>query len=171
MFCKVEDNTSLPVTISSVRVLHANRTRRSFLERVVEPLLSANRSEPYTLEEALKEVGEATDKLNRFGRTPHLPCPPAFTWLTANRHLQVANLSLPRPTKPDHCHFLVYRRRCLHLCSRARHLHHQDGYRGRCFGSRRLCPRRAPEPVWRSRDGQRTRIARHTNTLSLFPRL
>ncbi|XP_014556179.1 hypothetical protein COCVIDRAFT_100530 [Bipolaris victoriae FI3] len=63
----VEDNTSLPVTISSVRVLHANRTRRSFLERVVDPLLSANRTEPYTLEEALKEVGEATDKLNRFG--------------------------------------------------------------------------------------------------------
>ena len=73
MRCQVEDNTSLPVTISSVRVLHANRTRRSFLERVVEPLLSANRTEPYTLEEALKEVGEATDKLNRFGTTPHLP--------------------------------------------------------------------------------------------------
>ncbi|KAH4939150.1 hypothetical protein HBI67_065980 [Parastagonospora nodorum] len=63
----VEDNTSLPVTISSVRILHANRTRRSFLERVVNPILSANRAEPYTLEEALKEVGEATEKLNRFG--------------------------------------------------------------------------------------------------------
>ncbi|KAF2028064.1 hypothetical protein EK21DRAFT_114266 [Setomelanomma holmii] len=63
----IGDNTTLPVTISSVRILHANRTRRSFLERVVEPLLSANRTEPYTLEEALKEVGDATDKLNRFG--------------------------------------------------------------------------------------------------------
>ncbi|KAJ4377849.1 hypothetical protein N0V83_000679 [Neocucurbitaria cava] len=63
----IGDNTSLPVTISSVRILHANRTRRTFLERVVNPLLSANRDEPYTLEEALKEVGEATDKLNRFG--------------------------------------------------------------------------------------------------------
>jgi outer membrane protein insertion porin family len=66
---KIDDNTSLPVTISSVRILHANRTRRSFLERVVNPILSANRDEPYTLEEALKEVGDATDKLNRFGRT------------------------------------------------------------------------------------------------------
>jgi outer membrane protein insertion porin family len=56
------------VTISSVRILHANRTRRSFLERVVNPILSANRSEIYTLEEALKEVGDATAKLNRFGR-------------------------------------------------------------------------------------------------------
>ncbi|KAI4619670.1 hypothetical protein J4E83_005525 [Alternaria metachromatica] len=63
----IEDNSSLPVTISSVRILHANRTRRSFLERVVDPLLSANRDQPYTLEDAIKEVGEATDKLNRFG--------------------------------------------------------------------------------------------------------
>lgn len=63
----IDDNTSVPVTISSVRVLHANRTRRSFLERLFNPILSANREEPYTLEEALKEVGEATDKLNRFG--------------------------------------------------------------------------------------------------------
>ncbi|OAL49422.1 hypothetical protein IQ07DRAFT_587998 [Pyrenochaeta sp. DS3sAY3a] len=63
----IGDNTSLPVTISSVRILNANRTRRDFLERVVNPLLSANREEPYTLEEALKEVGEATGKLNRFG--------------------------------------------------------------------------------------------------------
>ncbi|KAF2133174.1 mitochondrial outer membrane protein-like protein [Dothidotthia symphoricarpi CBS 119687] len=63
----IDDNTGLPVTISSVRVLHANRTRRGFLERVVNPLLSAQRDEPYTLEAALKEVGHATDKLNRFG--------------------------------------------------------------------------------------------------------
>ncbi|ORY14319.1 surface antigen-domain-containing protein [Clohesyomyces aquaticus] len=63
----VEDNTTLPVTISSVRILHANRTRRTFLERIVDPLLSSNRDEPYTLEEALKEIGGATDKLNRLG--------------------------------------------------------------------------------------------------------
>jgi outer membrane protein insertion porin family len=50
-----------------VHVIHANRTRRGFLERVVNPILSANRSEQYTLEEALKEVGTAADKLNRFG--------------------------------------------------------------------------------------------------------
>jgi outer membrane protein insertion porin family len=66
-FTQIGDNTTLPVTISSVRVLHANRTRRGFLERVVNPLLSANRTESYTLDEALKEVGDATDKLNRFG--------------------------------------------------------------------------------------------------------
>ncbi|KAF3037330.1 hypothetical protein E8E12_003923 [Didymella heteroderae] len=63
----VQDNTSLPVTISSVRVLHANRTRRGFLEKVVNPILSANRDGGCTLEEALSEVGNATDKLNRLG--------------------------------------------------------------------------------------------------------
>ncbi|KAF2007014.1 hypothetical protein P154DRAFT_454921 [Amniculicola lignicola CBS 123094] len=63
----IDDNTTLPVTISSVRVLHANRTRRIFLERLVQPVLSVNREEPYTLQEALKEVGEVTNKLNRFG--------------------------------------------------------------------------------------------------------
>lgn len=55
------------MTISSVRILHANRTRRAFLERVVDPILSANRDGSYTLEEALSEVGTATDKLSRFG--------------------------------------------------------------------------------------------------------
>ena len=65
----MEDNTGLPTTISSVRILHANRTRRAFLERIVEPLLAANRDEPYTLQEALKEVGDVANKLNRFGMT------------------------------------------------------------------------------------------------------
>ncbi|KAF1959715.1 hypothetical protein CC80DRAFT_489818 [Byssothecium circinans] len=63
----LDDNTTLPVTVSSVRVLNANRTRRGFLEQVVSPILSANHGEGYTLEECLREVGNATEKLNRFG--------------------------------------------------------------------------------------------------------
>ncbi|KAF2198342.1 hypothetical protein GQ43DRAFT_474624 [Delitschia confertaspora ATCC 74209] len=63
----VDENTTLPVTISSVRILNANRTRRSFLERVVNPLLSAEGKEEYTLAEALKEISGAADKFNRFG--------------------------------------------------------------------------------------------------------
>jgi outer membrane protein insertion porin family len=71
---QIDDNTTLPVTISSVRILNANRTRRNFLERIVNPILSSNRDEQYTLEEALKEVGNATAKLNRFGEvTRKLP--------------------------------------------------------------------------------------------------
>ncbi|KAF2457860.1 surface antigen-domain-containing protein [Lineolata rhizophorae] len=59
-------NSTLPVTISSIRVLHANNTRRTFLERIFEPLLGANKDRPYTLEGALKDVSAATDKLNKF---------------------------------------------------------------------------------------------------------
>jgi hypothetical protein len=120
------------VTISSVRILHANRTRRSFLERVVEPILSANRTEPYTLEEALKEVGDATDKLNRFGMAAR---DMNVLQLTMIRHFQVAHFSLPRPTEPVDCLLVTDRRRCIHLRIRARQLHHQDRNRGRRIGS------------------------------------
>lgn len=60
-------NSTAPVTISSVRVLHATHTRHAFLERIVNPLLSENRDNGsyYTLREALKEIGGAVDKLNR----------------------------------------------------------------------------------------------------------
>lgn len=66
---QIGSNSALPVTISSVRVIGANNTRRAFLDRIFAPLLSANRDAPYTLTEALQEVGTAADKLRRFGRT------------------------------------------------------------------------------------------------------
>ncbi|OCK83310.1 outer membrane protein, OMP85 family [Lepidopterella palustris CBS 459.81] len=62
----IDDNSTLPVTISSIRVLHATHTRRGFLERIFDPLLKANRDGPYTLSEALADVSGATNKLNRF---------------------------------------------------------------------------------------------------------
>jgi outer membrane protein insertion porin family len=64
------------VTVSSVRVLNANRTRRGFLEHIVNPILSANHKEGYTLQECLNEVGTATEKLNRFGKKApaHIIC-------------------------------------------------------------------------------------------------
>ncbi|GAB7351388.1 hypothetical protein MBLNU459_g2066t1 [Dothideomycetes sp. NU459] len=64
-------NATKPVTISSIRVLHATHTRRGFLERLFTPIV-ANNDGPYTLQEALREVGMAVDKLNRFGifKTP-----------------------------------------------------------------------------------------------------
>ncbi|KAF1932939.1 uncharacterized protein M421DRAFT_1513 [Didymella exigua CBS 183.55] len=63
----VQDNASLPVTIRSVRVLHAHRTRRGFLERAVGPVLSASGPDGCTLEDALAAVGAAADRLDRFG--------------------------------------------------------------------------------------------------------
>ncbi|KAK4539219.1 hypothetical protein LTR36_000874 [Oleoguttula mirabilis] len=62
---QIGDNATKPVTISSVRVLHATHTRHAFLERIVHPLLSHNRQGTYTLQEALQEIGGAVDKLNR----------------------------------------------------------------------------------------------------------
>lgn len=60
-------NSTKPVTISSIRVLHATHTRRGFLERLFNPILSNNQDAPYTLQEALKELNVAVDKLTRFG--------------------------------------------------------------------------------------------------------
>lgn len=60
-------NSTKPITISSIRVLNAHHTRHAFLERIFDPILSHNRpdAEPYTLREALAEIGTAVDKLNR----------------------------------------------------------------------------------------------------------
>ncbi|SMR46894.1 unnamed protein product [Zymoseptoria tritici ST99CH_3D1] len=60
-------NSTAPVTISSIRVLHATHTRHGFLERIFNPVLSHNRqnAEYYTLREALSEISGAVDRLNR----------------------------------------------------------------------------------------------------------
>lgn len=55
------------MTLSSIRVLHATHTRRGFLERIFNPILSHNSDGAYTFDEALNEIGRAVDKLNRFG--------------------------------------------------------------------------------------------------------
>lgn len=60
-------NSTKPVTISSVRVLNATHTRRGFLEKIFNPILSHNQDGPYTLQEALREIGGSVDRLNRFG--------------------------------------------------------------------------------------------------------
>lgn len=64
---QLDQNSTLPCTISSVQVISAPHTRRSFLERILDPLLSENRDRPYTLSEALREVSATADKLGRFG--------------------------------------------------------------------------------------------------------
>ncbi|KAI9715153.1 MAG: hypothetical protein M1812_006132 [Candelaria pacifica] len=63
----IDTNSTLPVTLSSITVLNANNTRKGFLKRIFNPLLSVNQDRPYTLEEALKEVSISADKLHRFG--------------------------------------------------------------------------------------------------------
>ena len=64
---QIETNTTLPCTVSSVRVLGAVNTRPGFLKRIIDPLLSANKDRPYTLSEAIRETQYAADKLRRHG--------------------------------------------------------------------------------------------------------
>jgi outer membrane protein insertion porin family len=64
---KIGSNSTLPVTINSIHFIGGRNTRRSFLDRLFDPLLSANRDRPYTLSEALHEVGGVATKLGRFG--------------------------------------------------------------------------------------------------------
>jgi outer membrane protein insertion porin family len=67
---QIDQNSTLPCTISSIHVLNAPNTRKGFLQRIFDPLLSVNKDRPYTLQEALKEVSISANKLNRFGMTP-----------------------------------------------------------------------------------------------------
>ncbi|CRG91480.1 SAM50-like protein SPAC17C9,06 [Talaromyces islandicus] len=61
----IDENSTLPCTISRIHILNATRTRKSFLERIFNPILSANQDRPYTLSEALREVSRGADKLGR----------------------------------------------------------------------------------------------------------
>ncbi|KAI9699921.1 MAG: hypothetical protein M1820_006983 [Bogoriella megaspora] len=63
----IGSQSTLPVTISYVQVLGANHTRRGFLSRIFEPILSINRDQPYTLSEALNQINASANKLERFG--------------------------------------------------------------------------------------------------------
>jgi len=64
----VEENSTLPTTVSSVTVLGANNTRNGFLKRIVEPLLSVNHDRPYTQSELVQEASTTASRLSKFGR-------------------------------------------------------------------------------------------------------
>lgn len=63
----IDQNSTLPTTVSSVTILGAPNTRRSFLNRLVNPLLSANRDRPYTQSELIHEISKTANKLRKFG--------------------------------------------------------------------------------------------------------
>lgn len=63
---QVDTNSTLPVTISSITVLNAKNTRRSFLNRLFHPLLSNSDNSFYTLTEALQTLSKNVSKLERF---------------------------------------------------------------------------------------------------------
>ncbi|KKY18337.1 putative outer membrane omp85 family [Phaeomoniella chlamydospora] len=63
----IDENSTLPTTISSIQVLGATHTRRGFLERIFNPLLAVNQERPFTLSEALREVSVKANTLSKFG--------------------------------------------------------------------------------------------------------
>lgn len=62
---QLNSNNTYPVTISEIRLLNAPHTRRSFLDRLLRPLL-ADHHGTYTLLEARKTIDETARKLNKF---------------------------------------------------------------------------------------------------------
>ena len=64
---QLENNNTLPVTVSEVRVLHAANTRRGFLEGIVKPLLRKDAEEPFTLLEAREQIDKVGRKLDKLG--------------------------------------------------------------------------------------------------------
>src|SRR4051812_10770244 len=66
----IDQNSTLPTTVSSVTVLGASNTRRAFLNRLINPLLSANRDRPYTQSELIHEISRTANKLRKFGNWP-----------------------------------------------------------------------------------------------------
>lgn len=88
------DNSTLPVEISDIRVLHASHTRRSFLARVFQPVLKPKGGQKYTLLEALEAVTGAAEKLSRFGTSAWS----VIHWPTTSDSIQTSSKSLSLPT-------------------------------------------------------------------------
>ncbi|KAI1323089.1 outer membrane protein, OMP85 family [Xylariaceae sp. FL0255] len=60
------NNQSRPVTLSSIQILGANNTRKSFLNPFFQPLVEDSRNANYTLSELMSKVGAAVRKLHAF---------------------------------------------------------------------------------------------------------
>jgi hypothetical protein len=89
----IDQNSTRPTTVSSVTVLGAPNTRHSFLKRVVDPLLTANRDRPYTQSELVHEVSKTADKLKKFGMIYSI-----HAWLLLLIVLQEFIMNLSRST-------------------------------------------------------------------------
>jgi len=65
----------LPVTISSVQVHGAKNTRKDFLDPIFEPIVTGSRDADFTMAAMLEQVGEAVQKLQKFGTNICVPHP------------------------------------------------------------------------------------------------
>ena len=82
----IDENSTLPTTISSITVLGAPNTRRSFLARILDPLLTSKRDRPYTQSELVSEVAGAARKLSRFGM---FDCSTSLSYSANMRHRHI----------------------------------------------------------------------------------
>ncbi|KAK6079456.1 surface antigen [Seiridium cupressi] len=62
----LQQNGTLPVSVSSVQVHGAKNTRKSFLNPLFQPLVEGSRSTGYSLAEMLEEIGQVVGKLQKF---------------------------------------------------------------------------------------------------------
>ncbi|KAH8152388.1 uncharacterized protein LAJ45_03228 [Morchella importuna] len=63
----IDENSTLPVSISEIRIEGAKNTRNGFLASVIRPALSSESGKSYTLATALEELHGRTNTLHRFG--------------------------------------------------------------------------------------------------------
>ena len=102
----IDQSSTSPTTVSSITVLGAPNTRHGFLQKIVNPLLSANRDRPYTQSELIHEVAKTADKLRKFGNG-YAQCE---VGLEADFNVQESIMNpfqctwtnLPRPTLQPH---------------------------------------------------------------------
>ncbi|KAI0601173.1 surface antigen-domain-containing protein [Biscogniauxia sp. FL1348] len=59
-------NSTLPVTLSSIQIHGASHTRRSFLDPLFQPLVEDSHNAGYTLADMLEQVGSTVEKLHKF---------------------------------------------------------------------------------------------------------
>ncbi|KAI0996611.1 hypothetical protein K3495_g11573 [Podosphaera aphanis] len=87
----IQSNSTLPVTISSVRLIGGSHTRRSFLDHILNPLVNSERGVNWTLSKALIEAGTVANKLSRFG----IYQPGIFTFVDRSNSIASSENSTP----------------------------------------------------------------------------
>ena len=96
----IDQNSTLPTTVSSVTVLGAPNTRHGFLKGIVNPLLSANRDRPYDQAEVVREAANVAEKLRAFGEL-HVRNTGAHRVANRSRNIPRPHINLPRQAIED----------------------------------------------------------------------
>ncbi|RMZ88440.1 hypothetical protein DV736_g4330, partial [Chaetothyriales sp. CBS 134916] len=96
----IDENSTLPTTVSSVTILGAPNTRHGFLKRIVDPLLSSNHDRAYTHSEVVQEVAATAEKLRQFGKF-YLARAPATRGMNGGIFQDPISIYLDKPSQTD----------------------------------------------------------------------